>query len=346
MDETQFQQMFQRLDAPALLKTGEQWFLNPAAQALELSAGELELLAEHGEDAALWLAHQFYHVSASPTDDGCLFILQPDSFFAAGADRVSGQLRAYLSNAFGAAFSLSRNQALRTDPRARRELAGVSQALYQIFRMVIEFEQCAAPDDPHPRTAAVDLAEWFQRLSGELEELCRSTGVKFTAQTDQTYLPTLANGRQLELAVLSLISNALKNAPAKGGHITLSLKRQKDHAVISVADNMGGFSPEVLTHPIWSQPIRPVPQQGVGLGLPMAQRIIADHEGSLMVFPSDKGTRLVLSLPLREPDGLFSTARQPGWDDVSPGFSPAKIFLSEVLPPELYYPNPDGDEGA
>lgn len=346
MDEAQFQQIFQCLDAPVLLKTAEQWLMNPAARALELSTGDLEVLARRGEDTALWLNHQFYHVASSPIEDGSLFILQPDSFFAAGADRVSGQLRAYLSNAFGSAFSLSKNRALRADPRAHRELAGVSQALYQIFRMVIEFEQCAAPDDPHPRTAAVDLAEWFQRLSEEVRELCRFTGVRFTAQTDQTYLPTLANGKQLELVVLSLISNSLKNAPAKGGHITLSLKRQKDQAVISVSDNIGGFSPEVLTHPVWSQPIRPVPRQGVGLGLPMVQRIIAAHEGTLMVFPSGKGTKLVLSLPLREPDEVFSTARQPGWDDVSPGFSPAKIFLSEVLPPELYYPNPEGDEGA
>lgn len=346
MDEAQFQQMFRHLDAPVLLKTAEQWFLNPAARALELSTGDLELLSEHGEGAALWLAHQFYHVAAGPTDDGRLLILYPDSFFAAGADRVSGQLRTHLSTAFGSAFSLSKNRALRSDPRARRELSGISQALYQIFRMVIEFEQCAAPNDPHPRTAAVDLAEWFQRLAGELRELCRPTGVKFTAQTDQTYLPTLANGKQLEMVVLSLIANSLKNAPAKGGHITLSLKRQKDQAIISVADNIGGFSPEVLTHPVWSQPIRPVPRQGVGLGLPMAQRIIADHGGTLMVFPTDKGTKLVLSLPLHEPDGVFSAARQPGWDDVSPGFSPAKIFLSEVLPSELYYPNPEGDEGA
>lgn len=346
MDEFQFLQIFQRLDTPVLLKTADQWLLNPAARALELSAGDLELLAEHGEDAAMWLNRQFYHVAASSIGDDALFILQPDSFFATGADRVSGQLRGYLSSAFGAAFSLSKNRALRTDPRARRELSTVSQALYQIFRMAIEFEQCATPDDSRPRTAALDLAEWFQRLSGELKELCRPTGVKFTAQTDQTYLPTLANAKQLELVVLSLISNSLKNAPVKGGHITLSLKRQKDQAVISVSDNIGGFSPEVLTHPVWSQPIRPVPHQGVGLGLPMVQRIIAAHEGTLVVFPSDKGTKLVLSLPLREPDDVFSTARQPGWDDVSPGFSPAKIFLSEVLPPEFYYPNPEGDEGA
>lgn len=346
MDETQFQQMFQRLDAPVLLQTDGQWLMNPAAQALELSSGDLELLNEQGEEAALWLARQFYHVSTGAVDGGHLFILQPDTFFATGADRVAGQLRAYLSGAFGSAFSLSRNPSLRSDPRTRRELAGINQALYQIFRMVIEFEQCAAPDDPHRRTTSVDLVEWFRRLSAELSELCRHTGVTFTAQTDQTYLPTTANAKQLELVVLSLVSNSLKNAPAKGGRVTLSLKRQKDQAVISVADNVGGFSPEVLTRPLWSQPLRPVPNQGVGLGLPMVQRIIADHGGALVAFPSDKGTRLVLSLPLREPDNLFSTTHQPGWDDVSPGFSPAKIFLSETLPPPLYYPNPDGDEGA
>lgn len=346
MDAALFQQIFQRFDAPVILKSENQWHFNPAAQALELSTGELELLADHNEDAFLWLSHQFYHVSASEMEGSTLIMLRPDSFFASAADRVASQLRTQLNAAFGPAFFLSENRFLRSDPRAREQLAALSQALYQIFRMVIEFEQCSDPNDLSARIAAIDLVQWFQQLSGELQELCGQINVKFTAQTDQTYLPMLANAMQLKLLILSLVSNALKNAPEKGGRVTVSLKRQKDQAIITVADNAGGFSPEVLTHPLWSQPVRPVPNQGLGLGLPLVQRVVSAHQGTLMAFPSASGTRMVLSLPIHVPDEVFSTSHSPGWDDVSPGFSLAKIFLSDVLPPSLYYPDPNGDEGA
>lgn len=346
IDAALFQQIFQRFDAPVILKIEKQWHFNPAAQALELSTGELELLADHNENAFLWLSHQFYHVSTSEADGSTLIMLRPDSFFTSAAERVASQLRTQLNAAFGPAFTLSENHFLRSDPRAHEQLAALNQALYQIFRMVIEFEQCSDPNDLSAQITTIDLVQWFQRLSGELQELCGQVNVNFTAQTDQTYLPILANGKQLEILILSLVSNALKNAPKKGGKLTVSLKRQKGQAIITVADNAGGFSPEVLTHPLWSQPVRPVPNQGLGLGLPMVQRVVAAHQGTLMAFPSASGTRMVLSLPIREADGIFSTSHSPGWDDISPGFSLAKIFLSDVLPSSLYYPDPNGDEGA
>lgn len=341
-----FQQLFQRFDAPVILKGGDQWHLNPAAQSLELSTVELELLADHKEDAFLWLSHQFYHVSTSEVDGLPLIMLRPDSFFTSAADRVASQLRTQLNAAFGPAFSLSENRFLRSDPRAHEQLAALNQALYQIFRMVIQFEQCSDPDDLSAQFAAIDLVQWFQRLSEELRELCEEVDIKFTSQTDQTYLPMLVNGKQLELLILCLVSNALKNAPEKDGRVSVSLKRQKDQAIITVSDNAGGFSPELLTHPLWSQPVRPLPNQGLGLGLPLVQRVVAAHEGTLMAFPASTGTRMVLSLPIRVPDDTFSTSCPPGWDDFAPGFSLAKIFLSDILPASLYYPDPNGDEGA
>lgn len=346
IDAALFQQIFQRFDAPVILKIEKQWHFNPAAQALELSTGELELLAGHNEDAFLWLSHQFYHVSTSEMEGSTLIMLRPDSFFTSAADRVASQLRTQLTAAFGPASSLSENRFLRSDPRAHEQLAALNQALYQIFRMVIEIEGCSDPNDLSARTTTIDLVEWFQWLSGQLQELCDQVNVKFTVQTDQTYLPMLANGTQLVLLILSLVSNALKNAPKKGGRITLSLKRQKDQAIITVADNAGGFSPELLTHPLWSQPVRPVPNQGLGLGLPLVQRVVAAHQGILVAFPSDSGTRMVLSLPIHVPDDVYYTPHSPDWDNISSGFSLAKVLLSDVLPASLYYPDPNGDEGA
>ncbi len=342
MDAKEFQEVFGRLSAPALLKTGEGWLTNPAAQALGLTQAELDQL-EQGEDGALlWLARQFYHVSAGRLEGGTLVLLQPDVFLASAALNLSSQLRDRLTIAFSAVTDLSKSDALRHDLRARERLAALNQELYRIFRMVTQLERCAAASPLDSRMSQVDMGPWFDHLSGEVQLLCQAAKVEFTAERD-TRSPTLsANRRQLDYMILSLISNAMKSLPETGGWIRFSMKEQADQVILTLADNAGGFSPDYLTHPLWTDPLRLLRRRGLGLGLPLVQRITADHDGTLMVFPSDKGTRVVISLPVSREAGFFSQP-EPRIED-APGFSMAKILLSDALPSSMYFPNPYGDD--
>lgn len=342
IDAKQFQQIFDQFDHPVFLKTGQGWLANPAAQSLCLSQADLDQLEHCEGDASLWLARQFYRVSASSLDGGLLLMLQPDAFLASAAENIAGQLRDRLSGAFGSTAALSENQALRSDLRARENLSAVNQELYRILHMVMQLERCSPANALVGRMYRVDMALWFHKLAGELEELCRESGVKFTAESDVQILPMAANGRQLEYMVVSLVSNSLKNAPKKDGRVSLSMKRQQDQVVITVADNTGGFSPDYLTHPLWNDPQRLLPRRGLGLGLPLAQRIAADHDGALMVFPSQQGGRVVISLPIRDGDEFLG---QPDLlIDDTPGFSLAKILLADALPRSVYFPSPYGDD--
>ena len=342
MDAKQFQEIFGRLDVPALLKTDEGWLTNPAAQVLGLTQAELYQLEQGGDGASLWLARQFYHVSAGRVEGGTLILLQADVFLASAALNLSSQLRDRLTIAFSAATDLSRSDALRHDLRARERLAALNQELYRIFRMVTQLERCAAANPLDSRMSQVDMGQWFDHLAGEVQLLCQAAKVEFTAERD-TRSPTLsANRRQLDYMVLSLISNAMKSLPETGGWIRFSMKEQADQVILTVADNAGGFSPDYLTHPLWTDPLRLLRRRGLGLGLPLVQRIAADHDGTLMVFPSEKGTRVAISLPVSREAGLFSQP-EPRIED-APGFSIAKILLSDALPASMYFPNPYGDD--
>ncbi len=341
MDVKQFQTTFQRFASPALLLEGEDWTLNPAAQALDLSPADLDRLKDWTEDDMVWLARRFFHISVGQVDGGRLYLLQPDVFLSSAAENLSSQLRERLNMAFGAVSSLSGSAALRCDLRARRDLSVLNRELYRVFRMAIQLEQFITPNPFVERVSQVDIPQWFQHLSGELGELCRKAGVTFTAESDVDELTLPANRRQLSCLVLTLASNALKSAPEEGARLALTMRRQQDQLVLTLSDNAGGFPPDYLSDPLWNAPERPIPRRGLGLGLPTAQRIAAAHRGTLMVFPSQEGTRVAVSIPLRQEDHLA----QPELPiDDTPGFSMAKILLSDALPDTLYFPDPDGDD--
>lgn len=343
MDATLFHHIFDPFGHPVLLKTSREWLTNPAAQSLCLSQTDLEQLEQWGGDSSLWLARQFYRVTRSKSEDGALYMLQPDVFLSSAGENVSSQLRERLNSLFGFTAALSQNRALRADPQAQDQLSAINRELYRIFRMVTQLERCSTANPFTGRMELVDVAQWSQHLATEVGELFQNTGVEFTAEIDLQSVFMTANARQLAYMVLSLISNSLKNVPEVGGKVSLVVKRQQDQVVITVADNAPGFSPDLLVRPLWNEPHRALPNRGLGLGLPLAQRVAADHGGTLVAFPSPQGTRVVASLPIHEDRELLAQPDMPVVED-APGFSLAKVLLSDALPRFRYYPNPDGDE--
>lgn len=344
MDAKVFQQIFDQFDCPVLLKADQGWLTNPAARSLCLSQADLERLEEWGGDASLWLARQFYRVSASRLDGALLLMFQPDTFLASAAGNISSQLRDRLNSALGSVAALSENEALSADPRARDNLSIVSRNLYRIFRMTTQLERCTPSSAFMGETEQVDMVKWFDKLAGEIETLCRESEVAFSYESDVTALSMPVNQRQLSYMVLSLISNALKTVPEQGGRVTLSMKRQQGQVVFTVIDNAGGLPPDYLRNPLWNFPQRLLPRRGLGLGLPLVQRIVADHDGTLMVYPSQQGTRVVVSLPIRKKGPVLTQGKPKPTIEDTPNFSLAKILLSDALPDRVYFPNPYEDD--
>ncbi len=337
-----FHQVFDQFTDPILLRDAGGWIANPAAQRLGLSEKGLQQLEHWEENTLAWIARQFYHVSHQRIDGAALLILRLDVFFVNAAENVSTQLRLRLQGAFGCTADLSQMAPIRSDFQARDRLSGVNQELYRLLRMVQELELGSYSTAILTRLECIDLVELLSQLADELRELFRPGAVELKLELEPRELYLCADQDKVKFLVLSLISNALAHLPQSGGRVTLGLKEQQEQAVISVCDNGGGFSPDLLSRPLWGEPQRLLPGRGLGLGLPLVQRIAAAHDGAVMVNPSDQGARVTVSLPIEIPKNVFSRPailrRDPS------GFSMAKVLLSNALPRSIYYPNPDGDD--
>lgn len=337
-----FHQIFDQLTDPILLHDGNRWIANIAAQQLDLSESGLQQLAHWEGNIMAWIAQRFYHVSRQRLDGADLLLLREDTFFFGAAESVAAQLRQTLQSAFGYTTDLGQLSHIRSDFQARDRLSGVNQELYRLLRMAQELELGSCSTALLCRMECFDLVTLLTQLTDELRELFRPGAVELTLELEPKELFLSADQDKIKYLALALISNALVQLPQSGGRVTLSLKEQKGQAVISICDNGGGFSADLLSRPLWGEPQRLLPKRGLGLGLPLVQRIAAAHQGTVMVNPSDQGSRVTVSLPIQVPtDTLAQSA--PLHRDPS-GFSMAKVLLSNALPRSLYYPSPDGDE--
>ncbi len=110
---------------------------------------------------------------------------------------------------------------------------------------------------------------------------------------------------RLREAVDNLISNAVKYSPL-GGRIDVSLKREDGEAVIRVADEGPGLSPEDADRVFGRfQRLSAKPTGGensTGLGLSIAKRIIDLHNGRIFVESrgSSGGAVFAIALPLHD----------------------------------------------
>ncbi|HWQ14378.1 MAG TPA: ATP-binding protein [Roseiflexaceae bacterium] len=107
---------------------------------------------------------------------------------------------------------------------------------------------------------------------------------------------------RLRQLVLILLDNAIKYTPA-GGQVRLGLRERDGQAEITVQDTGVGISAEDLPH-IFERFYRADPARGrdpggTGLGLPIAQWIVAQHGGAIDIQSCPgQGTTVTVRLPL------------------------------------------------
>jgi PAS domain S-box-containing protein len=105
-----------------------------------------------------------------------------------------------------------------------------------------------------------------------------------------------ADADQLWQALLNLLRNAIEAMP-EGGTLTVSTRALNGNIVCRIRDTGQGMSAERIEKmwkPFWS-----TKRGGTGLGMPLAQQIVAEHGGSIDCESQEgKGTVFTLTLPL------------------------------------------------
>ncbi|HEY3353212.1 MAG TPA: ATP-binding protein, partial [Polyangia bacterium] len=103
---------------------------------------------------------------------------------------------------------------------------------------------------------------------------------------------------RLAQAASNLVSNAIKYAPS--GAIRVAVRLEGDEAVLSVADEGPGITPEereAIVQP-YVRLGRGETRQGVGLGLTIVAAIAAAHGGRLIIDSAlGQGSTFTLRLP-------------------------------------------------
>lgn len=116
-------------------------------------------------------------------------------------------------------------------------------------------------------------------------------------------LPVMLSAPLTEWVMENLIKNAVDAMEGKAGSITVTLRREKEKAVVDVTDTGKGI-PAKMRKTIFS-PGFTTKSRGWGLGLTLAKRIIEEYHGGLIYVRRSEpgqGTTFTIELPISDND--------------------------------------------
>ena len=149
-----------------------------------------------------------------------------------------------------------------------------------------------------PQVESTDL----NKLLEEVIELMRQNAEEHNISIEKTLQPGLGNieieAKGIYRCVLNLVSNAIDALECREkGIVMVSSKREKDFVRIEIEDNGCGVDEE-LQKKLFTKFFSTKGSKGTGLGLPVTQKIIHEHKGTISVSSKkDVGTKFVINLP-------------------------------------------------
>ncbi|MEO1023583.1 MAG: HAMP domain-containing sensor histidine kinase [Bacteroidota bacterium] len=154
--------------------------------------------------------------------------------------------------------------------------------------------------DVQPSLEPVSIAELAQDLVMKFRPLAESKNIRISAQLpDQPIGLVHADIALMERAISNLIDNAIKHTP-EGGEVLISPITKGNTVTVSISDSGEGIPEEHLTH-IFDRFYQVDKSRstgiGAGLGLSIAQKILALHGATLSVTSKhEQGTTFSFGL--------------------------------------------------
>lgn len=157
-----------------------------------------------------------------------------------------------------------------------------------LTRTVTEFLKITRPQ----KLVSQDIA-----LAPLLESCAADCGVTLDDSDVPRELTVTGDPAALRQCFLNLFRNSAEAAAGKPVHAAVRVSRDATRIRLEVADDAGGISPDLL--PRIFIPFVSNKADGNGLGLALAQRIVADHGGSISARNEGPGALFTLSFPLQ-----------------------------------------------
>ncbi len=180
--------------------------------------------------------------------------------------------------------------------RGVREYQKITDVLVRESRrvnaIIEQFLRFARPPRLHPQQ--VDVGPWLNGLSTLFATDAKAKHVRFSSQAATGY--GVFDHDLMTQVVLNVLRNALEATP-RGGSIRLSSSVSSDVLRVVVTDSGSGIAPDVL--PKIFDPYFTTKSGGTGLGLPIAHRIVTQHNGEISIeSPSGTGTTVTIRIPV------------------------------------------------
>jgi len=189
----------------------------------------------------------------------------------------------------------------RTDDEYRQSLKEAVQETHRVSSTLKNVLDLAWSETPMEQKNAVsfNLSELMDELFELAEKMGLKKNIKVSGSFDENIIIT-GFKEKLGRTVLNIIDNAIKYVPTSG-KIEINLKKEKNHAIITIKDNGVGISADDLPH-IFDRFYRGSTKEktfGSGLGLAIAKAIVNSHRGEIEVKSEiGKGTIFIITLPL------------------------------------------------
>ena len=191
------------------------------------------------------------------------------------------------------AIEIVQGRATPASPEA--EFAAIAvRELARIESLLGDFLAYARPREPH--RSPVSIAALIDRVLPVLTPVAQRASVTLEVAGGAGSLMVNADAEQVSQVLFNVILNAIQ-ASTPGGRVRVEVERAHDAGRVNVIDNGPGIPADVASRIF--EPFFTTKAGGTGLGLPIAQRIIAAHGGSIALTPgSSGGTTFRLMLPL------------------------------------------------
>ena len=252
--------------------------------------------------------------------------------------QVSSQLRLSLGNIHNALDRLAPPGLRDEEESVDLDAAVLCQSYYRILRLTNNLSDASEPERPVGQGMSNDdIVGVCRAVMARAELPAELLGIRLDFRSAKTGHIIAMDSERIQRLLLNLLSNAFKFIGDGEKKVTLEVRVEPDYVYLVLSDTGRGIPADRLDTVFdrCRQPGRlEPPPHGLGLGLPICQRIAREHGGSLALFSQEgNGTTVTVSLPNRRgPQRLKS----PMLVDLTGGFNPTLVELSDALPKQAF----------
>ena len=281
-------------------------------------------------------------VTVQALEDGELFLISDrDLALAVSGDALavaSQVLRLHLGSMMSHTTALAEAADNRCDPVLADMTSGLTKDLLRMMRLSSNLaDMDLLRRECYPtRLELLCIPGDLQTLLTELEDVFAAAGRSLHWQMPQNTVQIYGDRPLLERALLNLLSNALKFG-TKQEPVSFRVDVQTNAVLFRIRNSCRPEDVQLLTSAFQRLETRgtvPDPRWGIGLGLPLVQRIAAIHGGAVALESRNGSVTVTMSVSRRKP--IATEVRSVIPIDYTGGIRRSILELSDVLPDSLF----------